>query len=314
MIETLKYKPHRFALLVPEPSAAELEELTADIKENGLRDPVIIFEGEILDGRSRQKACHKADVKLRTELFDPKTQGDPLAFVVSKNFKRRQLQMSPGEKAAYVAEHILPIFEQRAKERQDAGRSGGRAPSGAQVPATGAEGVTSELETKPKPPKKIVKASQEAAAATGVSARSIERAKAKKKKDKMPAKEREAKERADALERIRKVLGKDHQFFTGSRLKGQTHGEGPQSVRQTRSLVQFSRLGKEEMLKVEGLLGAMSLKKAILFNNRKKVTERSTLRDLFYLAMSKQGELFTTVNGWSIEIYRTNAANRKAAK
>jgi hypothetical protein len=295
----MKYKPHRFAKLVPEPTAAELEELTKDIKENGLRFPIILLDGEILDGRSRQKACHKAGVELRTVTFNPKVHGDdPLSFVVSTNFKRRQLQMTPGEKAAYVAENILPIFEEQAAERRKAGKSTEPdptlSPNGGKVqPATGEE-------VKPDKPKRAPAAVQQAAAVSGVSARSIQRAKKKKTEGKLSAKEKDEKARSEAFARIEKLLGKDHGFFVG------TQGKGPQPLRKTPVLVQFSKLDKEKMLKVAGLLlrTTMSLKAAISFNDRKKITKRSTLDDLFYLAAAKGSELFTKVDGWTVEIYR----------
>jgi ParB-like chromosome segregation protein Spo0J len=299
----MKYKPHRFAKLVPEPTAAELEELTRDIKENGLRFPIILLDGEILDGRSRQKACHKAGVELRTVTFNPKVHGDdPLAFVVSTNFKRRQLQMTPSEKAAYVVENILPIFEQQAAERLEAGRkAGGVAKSAAALPPSGGPAQPSNgEEVKPDKKKPAKTAAQQAAAASGVSARSIQRAKAKKKGEGLSAKEKDEKARSEAFARIEKALGKDHGFFVG------TQGKGPQPLRKTPVLVQFSKLDKEKMLKVAGLLlrTTLSLKKAIAFNDRKTLTERTTLRDLFYLAAAKGSELFTKVDGWTVEIYR----------
>lgn len=301
MIETMKYQPHRFAKLVPEPTRSELEELTEDIKAHGLHNPIILFEGQVLDGRSRQKALAKLGIKdFPTEQFDPKLQGDPLEYVISQNFRRRQLQMTPGEKAAYVAEHILPVFEQQAAERQKAGKPAVEPtlPSndGKGKPA-GSEPVKPGRAAKPR---RAPTAAQEAAKVTGVSAASIERAKRKKKQGTMTAKERDEKERAEALARIEKVLGKDAAFFTA------TQGKGPQVLRKTRPLVQFSKLDKEQMRKVEGLLlsSTMSLKAAIAFDNRKKVTEKSTLKDLFYLAASKGFELFTKVGNWTVEIYR----------
>lgn len=303
MIQQLKYKPHRFAKLVPEPTANELEELTKDIKENGQRFPVVLFEGEILDGRSRQIACHKAGVDLRTENYSPKRHGaDPLTFVVSTNFRRRQLQMSAADKAAYVVENILPVFEQQAKERQVAGA---KAPAG-RLASDDAKGKPSGNEEVKSDTKKSGKAVEQAAKVTGVSASSIERAKAKAKAGKMTAKEKDEKERADALARIEKVLGKDAAFFTATRAKGKTHGTGPQTLQKTRPLVAFSNLDAAQMRKVEGLLlsSTMTLKAAIAFDNRKKVTEKSTLRDLFYLAAANGFELFSKVGIWQVEIYR----------
>jgi ParB-like chromosome segregation protein Spo0J len=82
--------------LFPPMTAAELEALTADIKLNGLKEPITLHEDKILDGNNRYKAFIKAglEYKLKEECFcqfDPKIQGDPLTFVVSANLHRRHL-------------------------------------------------------------------------------------------------------------------------------------------------------------------------------------------------------------------------------
>jgi ParB-like chromosome segregation protein Spo0J len=306
MIQTMKYAPHKFAKLVPEPSASEQEELTNDIKENGLLEPIILFEGQILDGRSRQKACQKAGIELRSEdfiEFDPKAMGDPLAFVVSKNFKRRQLQMTPSQKAAYVAEHILPLFEARAEPES---------------PPTGGNGKGIENERVKTKTKRAVGA---AAAKSGVSPRSLERAKRVKEKDpeklkevaagkktlrkaerELGAKAKQENDRTEAFERIEKTLGKDHGFFKG------TKGKGPQRLQRTRDIVEFSKLGKDEMEKVAYLMlttPTWSFKKCVQFESRHKISERSTVRDLTFIAASQGFELKHEFNGWTVELYRS---------
>jgi hypothetical protein len=46
-------KPHRFADLLPEMSNDEFSALVEDIRTNGLRVPIVLHEGAILDGRHR---------------------------------------------------------------------------------------------------------------------------------------------------------------------------------------------------------------------------------------------------------------------
>ena len=83
---------HRLADLVPMMSDEELAILAKDIKANGLREPIMLYEGAILDGRNRYKACLLANVEPRTETY--KEGKNPLSYVISMNINRRHLKAS----------------------------------------------------------------------------------------------------------------------------------------------------------------------------------------------------------------------------
>lgn len=83
-----KIPAHPLAELFPLIEGAEFDELVASIKTNGLRDPIVIYEGSILDGRNRYRACIAAGVEPRTEKFQG---ADVVAFVLDKNLHRRHL-------------------------------------------------------------------------------------------------------------------------------------------------------------------------------------------------------------------------------
>ena len=102
-------------------SPDELEKLTEDIRQHGLLESIVTFDGQILDGRHRAQACEAAGVEPRFEEF---VGGDPVAFVLSKNLHRRHL--TSAQKAA-IAVEALPLLEKQAKERQrQAGEQFGR--------------------------------------------------------------------------------------------------------------------------------------------------------------------------------------------
>lgn len=82
---------HRFAEIFPRMGDDALYDLARDIKKNGLREKIVMFEAKILDGRCRERACQLAEVKPRYKEYDG---SDPLAYVVSKNLHRRQLNDS----------------------------------------------------------------------------------------------------------------------------------------------------------------------------------------------------------------------------
>jgi N6-adenosine-specific RNA methylase IME4 len=53
---------HPIAAVFPPMSDAEYETLQQDILERGLQDPILLYEGKILDGKARHRACKKLDI------------------------------------------------------------------------------------------------------------------------------------------------------------------------------------------------------------------------------------------------------------
>jgi len=72
---------------------AEFDALVADIKANGLHEPIVVHQGKILDGRNRYRACMAAGIGVNSSIarFEPELEGDPRAYVISKNICRRHL-------------------------------------------------------------------------------------------------------------------------------------------------------------------------------------------------------------------------------
>jgi hypothetical protein len=82
---------HPCANIFPLMEGAGFDALVADIKDNGLREPLVVIDDQILDGRNRQRACEQAGVPIKTVQFDG---DDPLKFVISTNLHRRHLNAS----------------------------------------------------------------------------------------------------------------------------------------------------------------------------------------------------------------------------
>jgi hypothetical protein len=71
-------------------NALELEALAEEIRVNGLRTPIVRYQGKILDGRNRLSACEEASVQPRFEDFTG-TDAEALALVLSLNAARRDM-------------------------------------------------------------------------------------------------------------------------------------------------------------------------------------------------------------------------------
>lgn len=79
-----------------------------DMITNGQQEPIVIFEGRILDGRNRYAALRKIGVNPSTTLFAG-SEMDALRFVASKNLSRRHMNAS---QRAAVGAAILELMRE----------------------------------------------------------------------------------------------------------------------------------------------------------------------------------------------------------
>src|ERR1700680_503227 len=82
---------HPLADLFPLIEGAAFDDLVADISANGQHEDIVLLDGKVLDGRNRYRACLAAGVAPRAVAFRPDVHGESMAFVISKNLKRRHL-------------------------------------------------------------------------------------------------------------------------------------------------------------------------------------------------------------------------------
>lgn len=121
----MEYQPHELSLAFPDMQEAQFKRLAADIKAHGLRHPIVLFDGAILDGRHRYRACIETGVEPRFTEFDG---DDPVEFVTSENAARRHMSES---QIAFAIAAMKPYEERKARERMAAGGAGGLGKGGA---------------------------------------------------------------------------------------------------------------------------------------------------------------------------------------
>lgn len=155
---------HDAAAVFPMMLEDDFDGLVEDIREHGLLEPIELFDGRVLDGRNRYRACLLAGVEPRYIEVHP---DDPVAYVVSKNLHRRHLKES---QRAMVAAAAKEVYAKLAKERQRESTSRAGVASG--IARRGGVNVVENL-----PPRSDAgKARDQAAALVGVSGRSVDHA------------------------------------------------------------------------------------------------------------------------------------------
>lgn len=115
---------HKVANIFPLLEGEEFQVLVEDIRQNGQIEPIWIYQGQIIDGRNRYRACMELGIEPKYREWDGN--GSLVQFVVSLNLHRRHLNES---QRSMIAARIKPMFEAEAKERQrQAGQEYGRGP------------------------------------------------------------------------------------------------------------------------------------------------------------------------------------------
>lgn len=124
-VETLCGLPvHPAAAVLPLVDGAEFEELKESIRKHGLRQPVVVHNGEVIDGRNRLRAwqaIHELGDSGRAATPPPPqvewqpSNGETVAdFVISANIQRRHL--TPCQRAA-AAVLLAELVEKESAER-----------------------------------------------------------------------------------------------------------------------------------------------------------------------------------------------------
>ena len=81
-------EPHPFADVFPILDGEAFNALEKDIEARGQQEPIVVYEGKILDGRNRYRACQILGREPEVREF---AGDDAMGFVLSANLHRRHL-------------------------------------------------------------------------------------------------------------------------------------------------------------------------------------------------------------------------------
>src|SRR5258708_2185731 len=120
--------PHPVAMLFPELSAADFAALTEDIRLHGVRVPILVHGGQILDGRHRYKVCQKLGIPCPSVEWNG---SDPWLEVQSRNLVRRHLSKDQVYAIRVLAcerfpERMGPVVAARNRARQRKAQASGQ--------------------------------------------------------------------------------------------------------------------------------------------------------------------------------------------
>ena len=84
---------------VPPLSPARYARLLASIRAHGLRRPIVVWRGKVIDGLHRLKACLEAGVEPRYEFLDDE---DPFKYLADENIALRDMTQNEKALTAYL--------------------------------------------------------------------------------------------------------------------------------------------------------------------------------------------------------------------
>jgi hypothetical protein len=117
-------KYHPISEIWPLVDGEDFEKLKADIKANGLRLPVLIYKGQVLDGRNRSRACEAVGVSVQYTDAGDITEEQALDLAISLNDRRRHMSIP---ELAFAADKVATLFHGGNRGNQHTGK-GSREP------------------------------------------------------------------------------------------------------------------------------------------------------------------------------------------
>lgn len=104
-----------FRSLIPALTEEELALLEESLKREGCRDPLVTWQGKILDGHHRYRICKKYKIKFSTIELDLPRKDSAKEWIIRNQFGRRNLTIF---QRCELALELKPLIEEKAREKQ----------------------------------------------------------------------------------------------------------------------------------------------------------------------------------------------------
>jgi len=114
MMKTFKIN-NEFKVLIDALDITEYSYLESNILENGIRDPLVIWNGTIIDGHNRYEIAQKHNLDFQTVEYQFKDEEEVKIWIIKNQFGKRNLTTAKKIELALLLE---PLIQAKAKENQ----------------------------------------------------------------------------------------------------------------------------------------------------------------------------------------------------
>ena len=116
-----------FQALIPPLAAEERQQLEANIAQDGCRDPLVVWDGILIDGHNRHEICTRLGIEFSTVEKEFSNRTSVILWMIDNQFGRRNVADIDRIALARKKEAILkPLAEERETRGKGDDGSGGR--------------------------------------------------------------------------------------------------------------------------------------------------------------------------------------------
>lgn len=104
-----------FETLIPQLTLEEYQQLEKNLVRDGCREPLVVWNGTIIDGHNRYKICRKREIEFQVKEMEFDDRQAAIEWIILNQFGRRNL---PAFQRGALALRLKPIIQEKAKENQ----------------------------------------------------------------------------------------------------------------------------------------------------------------------------------------------------